>query len=48
VNMLCIVLKCVEFFVLFNFLSCYMYGDMFHLTLMGNDFMKVGDWFCNY
>ncbi len=46
--MLCVVSKCVELFVLFNFIGYSMYGDMFHPTLVENNFMRVRARFCEY
>lgn len=45
---LCVVSKCVELFVLFNFMGYSMCGDMFHPTLVKNIFMKVRARCCKY
>jgi len=42
------VLECVELFVLFNFMGYSMYGDMFHSTLVENNFKRVRVGFCKY
>jgi hypothetical protein len=45
---LCVVSECVELFVLFNFMVYSMYGDMFHPTLVKNNFMRVRARSCKY